>query len=294
MSPEQARGETDIGPAADLYSFGVIMYEMLVGEVPIKADNYNQLIYRVMNGDYARPRTKRPDLPPALEDLVMRAMALDPAQRPQTANELEHALLAFCRAGFRDHMVERISQSNIGFKSSSPLLPTAAPHKKASKLPIVIAVVATLGVAGAVIAATQRTQEEKPAPAKIVMPSNGPAVEPPPPTPPAPPPVEVKEPEKVTLRFDVEPKTAVVSVDGNALDGAELEVEKDDKPHKLSITAKGFQPYEEEVSFSETQKLVVKLDKVGQKPTVRPKKPPRTTKPKDGKPTFIDTKSPYD
>ena len=49
------------------------MYEMLVGEVPIKADNYNQ---RVMIGDFARPRSKRPEIPPPLEDLILRAMAL--------------------------------------------------------------------------------------------------------------------------------------------------------------------------------------------------------------------------
>jgi serine/threonine protein kinase len=300
MSPEQARGETNIGPAADLYSFGVIMYEMLVGEVPIKADNYNQLIYRVMSGDYARPRTKRPDLPPALEDIVMRAMALHPEDRPGSATELEHALLAFCRPNFRDHMIERISQSNVGFQSSSPLLPTPQVHntivpqpKKASKLPIVIAAVAALGIGGAVIAATQRGSQDKPAPA-VVMPANGPAavVDPPPPPPTPPPPVEVvKPPEKITLRFDVEPKTAAITVDGDTLKGSEIIVEKDDQPHKLAITAKGYQPYEEEISFSETQKLVVKLDKIGAKPTVRAKRPPKT---KDGKPTIIDTKSPYD
>ena len=45
MSPEQARGESNITPAADLYAFGVILYEMLIGDVPIRAENYNQLMY---------------------------------------------------------------------------------------------------------------------------------------------------------------------------------------------------------------------------------------------------------
>jgi hypothetical protein len=207
-------------------------------------------------------------------------------------------------------MIERMSQSNMGFKSSSPLLPTpqigmTSSTKRSSKLPLVIAAIAALGIAGAVIAATQRNTEEPP-PAKVVMPSTGPAVEPPPVVetkppvvepPPTPPPMAASQgvdpaaPAKITLRFDVEPKTATISVDGTAIDGAKLEVDKDDKTHKVSITAKGFQPYEEEVSFNETQKLVVKLDKVGQKPTNRPKKPPGT---KDGKPAIIDTKSPYD
>src|SRR4051812_24301194 len=67
MSPEQARGDSVITPAADLYAFGVMLYEMLVGSVPIQAENYNQLMYRVMIGDYARPRERRPDLPEQLE-----------------------------------------------------------------------------------------------------------------------------------------------------------------------------------------------------------------------------------
>src|SRR3982751_1732400 len=56
MSPEQARGDTNITPAADIYALGVILYEMLVGRVPINADNYNQLMYKVMTGDHTPPR----------------------------------------------------------------------------------------------------------------------------------------------------------------------------------------------------------------------------------------------
>jgi hypothetical protein len=55
------------------------------------------------------------------------------------------------------------------------------------------------------------------------------------------------------------------------------------------ITAKGHQTYKDEVSFAETQRLVVKLDKLGQRPTKRPAKDP-----KDGKSNHIDTKSPYE
>ena len=309
MSPEQARGETDIGPAADLYSFGVIMYEMLIGEVPIKADNYNQLIYRVMTGDYARPRSKRPDLPPALEDIVMRAMALEPQARPASAAELEQALLAFCRPNFRDHMIERISQSNVGFKSSSPLLPTPQAHeatvylgaptatKKLSKLPLVIAIVGAVGIAAAVVIAKQAsTTETKPAPATAPIakaPEAPVAPRAPVDKPPDKPAEAVDKPveaARVTIRFDVDPSHAKIVVDGKPLDGTSLEVAKDDALHALSITAKGYQSYEGELTFGETQKLVVKLDKVGQKPTTT-----RTPKPtKDGKPERIDTKSPYD
>ena len=71
MSPEQARGDTQVTPAADLYAFGVILYEMLIGHVPIHAENYNQLMYRVMTGDFVRPRDRRPDLPAPLDALIL-------------------------------------------------------------------------------------------------------------------------------------------------------------------------------------------------------------------------------
>ena len=113
MSPEQARGESDITPAADLYAFGVILYEMLVGDVPIRAENYNQLMYRVMMGDYTGPRERRPDLPEALDRIIMQAMSQAPAQRPASATELEQTLLAYCRPTFRDHLSGRMSVPGV-------------------------------------------------------------------------------------------------------------------------------------------------------------------------------------
>ena len=109
MSPEQARGNNEISPAADLYALGVILYEMLIGRVPIEADNYNQLMYRVMTGEFARPRTRLPDLPENLEQIILHAMALEPENRPASATDLEHALLPFCRPAFREHISGRMS-----------------------------------------------------------------------------------------------------------------------------------------------------------------------------------------
>src|SRR4030095_11245840 len=91
----------------------VILYEMLVGDVPIRGDNYNQLMYRVMTGEYARPSVRRPDVPPHLEQLIVSAMAIEPAQRPRSAAELEQALLAFCRPTFREHTIKRMSAAAL-------------------------------------------------------------------------------------------------------------------------------------------------------------------------------------
>jgi serine/threonine-protein kinase len=120
MSPEQARGDSAITPAADLYAFGVILYEMLTGSVPIRADNYNQLMYRVMIGDYARPRERRPDLPDTLERIILQSMALEPEHRPASAMDLEAWLMAYCRPAFRDRSSGRISASGLPLPTPAP------------------------------------------------------------------------------------------------------------------------------------------------------------------------------
>lgn len=121
MSPEQAQGSTEITAASDLYSVGVILYELLTGRVPIHGDNYNQVMYRVMTGSFSPPRQLRPDVPAALERVVLRAMALWPADRPRSADELEHDLLPFCRPTFRAHAIETASGAQrIGFQTPAP------------------------------------------------------------------------------------------------------------------------------------------------------------------------------
>jgi len=137
MSPEQARGESDITPAADLYAFGVILYEMLVGDVPIRAENYNQLMYRVTIGDYARPRERRPELPEELEQIILHAMAQLPANRPASAADLEQALLPYCRLVFREHASGRISAPGLAFKT--PPYGTGARGSSASLDPALFA-----------------------------------------------------------------------------------------------------------------------------------------------------------
>src|SRR6185436_14036680 len=118
MSPEQARGDSEVTVAADLYAFGVILYEMLIGDIPIRAENYNQLMYRVMIGDFVWPRRRRPDLPEILEQIIVRAMAQEPRDRPASAQEIEQALLPFCRTVFRDDTRGRLSAPGLLYGGS--------------------------------------------------------------------------------------------------------------------------------------------------------------------------------
>ncbi|MCC7360358.1 MAG: SUMF1/EgtB/PvdO family nonheme iron enzyme [Anaerolineales bacterium] len=92
MAPEQARGAKDIDGRADLYALGVIVYQMLVGRPPFDADTPMGVAYKHVTEPPPRPSATRPDLGPAFDALIARAMAKDPAQRFQTAGALRAAL----------------------------------------------------------------------------------------------------------------------------------------------------------------------------------------------------------
>jgi eukaryotic-like serine/threonine-protein kinase len=88
LSPEQARG-ADVDQRSDLYSLGVLMYEMLTGEVPFAGDTPVEIAMKHLSQTPAPPSTKRVEIPPALDMVVMRSLAKDPRDRYQSADEME-------------------------------------------------------------------------------------------------------------------------------------------------------------------------------------------------------------
>ena len=92
MSPEQATGERQIDGRSDLYSLGVVGYQMLTGELPFTAANTPSLLMKHIS-DNARPiRELRPDIAPGLEDAIERAMEKKPDQRWPTAAAFREAI----------------------------------------------------------------------------------------------------------------------------------------------------------------------------------------------------------
>ncbi|HEX7250294.1 MAG TPA: serine/threonine-protein kinase, partial [Burkholderiales bacterium] len=80
MSPEQIRMET-LNHQTDIYSLGVVMYRLLTGRLPFDASSQAGLTYAILNTEPARPMTLRPDLPPLLDEIVMKAIRKDPKER---------------------------------------------------------------------------------------------------------------------------------------------------------------------------------------------------------------------
>src|SRR5215213_10056983 len=91
LSPEQAQGQR-VGAASDLYSIGVIMYELLAGRVPFTGDSAVSIALKHVSDQPPRLRELRPDVHPRLEQAIGRALVKDPAQRYASADEFIAAL----------------------------------------------------------------------------------------------------------------------------------------------------------------------------------------------------------
>lgn len=96
MAPEQITGKY-LDETADIFSLGIVLYEMLTGSNPFIADDFKEAVHRTLNLNPEEPHLVDPSVPKKLSDIVMKAIAKDPDFRFQSAAALKKALLDFQR-----------------------------------------------------------------------------------------------------------------------------------------------------------------------------------------------------
>ena len=140
LSPEQAQG-LEVGPASDLYSIGVLLYETLTGRVPFEAESAVAVALKQVSEPPPPPTRLNPQISPALESVVMKALVKDPAKRFATAAEFLRAL----------DEAEANPGVPIGEEGTSTPVPVVDEAPDSARRRTVLAVLVGLGIALGVV-----------------------------------------------------------------------------------------------------------------------------------------------
>src|ERR1051325_1690569 len=118
LSPEQARG-SGVDQRSDLYSLGIVLYELLTGTVPFNGDTPVEIAMKHLSALPDPPSTRRPDVPHELDLVVIRALAKDPHERYQSAEEVDADLQRIARGA----SVSRITEESATQIMHAPPVP---------------------------------------------------------------------------------------------------------------------------------------------------------------------------
>lgn len=123
FSPEQALGEVPT-PSSDVYSLGVVMYELFTGHLPFEADTVAELIKMHQSQPPPNPRVYMPDIPEELEVILLKLLSKEPSSRYRTADQLGHVLTMLQeKLGYAAAADTANIKNSLAVEESTPLAP---------------------------------------------------------------------------------------------------------------------------------------------------------------------------
>ena len=133
MAPEQGVGAHTIDARADIYSLGIVLYEMVTGRKPYTADTPMAVVLKQMTDPLPRPTEFTPDLPEGVEHILLKALAKQPEDRYQSMDELVNALEALIYEAMTTpaHRIESMSPPPAT-RIADSAMPTTLPAKTAT------------------------------------------------------------------------------------------------------------------------------------------------------------------
>ena len=181
MSPEQASGKGEIDHRADLYSFGVVLFELFVGQVPFRDGTPYAIITDHIQRELPLPSSLNPDVLPSVEAVLLQALAKDPNDRYQSAAELAAAMRDATNVSTRPNSFlirqsERAEPDTLA-RQAAPLQPQDPPLKPAAaakpriscSVEIVLTMIVVALVAVLVTTLALRSQRPPPPPTEVAQ-----------------------------------------------------------------------------------------------------------------------------
>ena len=293
MSPEQASGK-DLDRRSDIYSLGIVLWEMLTGRRLFKSDSEIKTLDRIKSGDIDPPSTINPQVPARLDEIVMRALATNPDDRyadardfhadlldflyPAPPDVTQQSLAHFMQGLFVEELAVEHNRLEEGTRIAQALHETAAsveleptweesgntrsqaqpapepPRQNKAVWGIMAVLLATVVVLGSLLAWFLITQATQPTPT------------------PTPAPIQVMA---GNLKLNIAPVAGNVFVDGQPVGEGTSVLIKDlssEVDHVLKVEADGYQPFETSTrpEAGQTEPIAVVLTPISSTPTPDP------------------------
>lgn len=162
MAPEQAKDSSRVGPAADVYAVGAMLFRMLTGEPPYPIDDPWATLHRLAHESPRALGTLCPDVPSTLSAIVDRCLSRDPSLRPRDANDLLRALEPLAGEELAEPPSKRaidprvpVYGASVALATSAAVLTTsffASPLEPVARVLVVVAFATALAATGAFLA----------------------------------------------------------------------------------------------------------------------------------------------